>query len=259
MVPSFARLEAGYAKLWSELAPAPEHMPAITAACQGLIQHYLTYQAVADKSGVPWWWIAITDQMEGGGGARHHLHNGDPLSDYTKNVPAGRPKVGHGPPFTFEESALDALKLDEVDQPATWTVEYAAYRWEAYNGWGYLNLPIADPYLAAWSNQEGAGKFVADHKFDPSAHSEQPGALPLLKVLITLDPNIVIQSKETTTMATAPTPVPAIQLDYKTLETLIEEGLPLLGKFVPQMQPFIPVAIALARALLQAQPPATGS
>ena len=46
---------------------------------------------------------------------RKHLHEGSPLTGRTRWVPKGRPKSG-SPPFTFEESAEDALyKLKDME------------------------------------------------------------------------------------------------------------------------------------------------
>ena len=49
-----------------------------------------------------------------------HFHNGDPLTDRTKRVPAGRPKEGD-PPFTWEQSAEDAIRSTKLDSVPVWT------------------------------------------------------------------------------------------------------------------------------------------
>jgi len=46
---------------------------------------------------------------ESGNDFSRHLHNGESLKNFTRKVPAHRPYVLHGPPFKFEESAVDAL------------------------------------------------------------------------------------------------------------------------------------------------------
>lgn len=270
-IPSFAKLAPGYERLWGELVPSPARVPAIRRIAENIIAHKAAYQAVERGSGaVPWWWIGITDVMEGGGGASHHLHNGDSLARRTVNVPAGRPPPPAAPPFTFYQSALDALRLAGLNGTALWTVAYAAYRWEAFNGWGYLHLPIEDPYLAAWSNKEGAGKFTGDHHFDPNAHSGQPGALTILKILITLDPSIDLSGgaapKEApvsstaaapaTTTTVAPVPAPAAGPSVADVLATVEKGVEglatvinspffgLVAKFIPGAQyapPFIPI------------------
>ena len=66
------------------------------------------YDQVANATGVPWYVIGIIHEMEGGLNFTTHLHNGDPLTRRTVQVPAGRPPTGM-PPFQWEESAIDAL------------------------------------------------------------------------------------------------------------------------------------------------------
>jgi lysozyme family protein len=204
-VPSFASVAPAYAKLWDELVPTPSRVPELEKICTIGISHKATYAEVAQKVWMRndlWWVVFLIDQMEGGGGARTHLWNGDPLSHYTVNVPAGEPKIGHGPPFTFVESAVPALKHDGMDKITEWTGASTGYCFEAYNGWGYLSKPIVSPYLASWSNKYTKGKYTADHVYDANAVSGQPGALTILKVLVTLDKSIDLSGGK-------PAPLPA--------------------------------------------------
>jgi lysozyme family protein len=188
MTPTFAALAPSYERLWAELVPTPSHVPALTKICQTLLAHKATYQQVSQTVwGSPdyWWYVAITDQMEGGGGAKTYLGNGQSLAYKTTEVPAGR-----GPFASFHAGAVDALK--GVSAPTS--IAHAAYLWEGYNGWGYLSKPINDPYLAAQSNEYTSGKYIADHVYDANAVSQQPGALTLLKVLVGLDPTLFAQA-----------------------------------------------------------------
>lgn len=189
MVPSYDVLAPHYDQLWSGMVVRAEHEAGIRSICSKLIEGKNVYASVAKDvwgDGKYWWFVAITDQMEGGGGHRTHLHNGDSLHDYTHDDPAGRPHVGHEPPFTFNESAVDALQ--GVSTPIS--ISLAAFNWEKYNGWGYLNKPIQDPYLASFSNMYEKGKWIRDHVYDENAVSNQPGALTILKVLIMMDSTI---------------------------------------------------------------------
>jgi lysozyme family protein len=68
------------------------------------------------------------------GNFNRHLHNGDPLTSRTVHVPAGRPKSGT-PPFTWEQSAVDALAYDGLTQVTDWSIEHVAYVFENFNGW----------------------------------------------------------------------------------------------------------------------------
>src|SRR5688500_3384855 len=75
-----------------------------------MITNKATYEHVASALGIPWNFIAITHCMEGSLSFKKHLHNGDTLDQRTIHVPKGRP-LGE-PPFSWEESAIDALTLE---------------------------------------------------------------------------------------------------------------------------------------------------
>jgi lysozyme family protein len=112
-----------------------------------------------------------------------HLHNGDPLSSRTIQVPKGRPKVWN-PPSDWSSSALDALEQEGFLHQADWTLARVLYRFEGFNGYGYHALGINSPYLWSFSDQWTKGKFVADHKFDSNATSKQCGAAVMLRALV---------------------------------------------------------------------------
>ena len=147
------------------------------------------YEEVTDLVGVPWYMVAIIHSLEAGCRFDRHLHNGDPLTHRTTHVPSGRPAVGT-PPFTWIESAADALRLKRWDQVSDWSVEHCLYLMESYNGWGYRGRGVNTPYLWAMSNHYEKGKFVADGKFNPGAVSKQTGGAVLLKILVDLGTGI---------------------------------------------------------------------
>ena len=132
-------------------------------------------------AGIPWYFIACVHYMECSFSFNKHLHNGDPLAGYTVQVPANRPKVGHGPPFTFEESAIDALKLMKYDKVTNWSLPFILQKLEGYNGFGYSKRGIHSPYLWSFSNQYTKGKYVKDGVFNADAVSQQLGAAVILK------------------------------------------------------------------------------
>ncbi len=143
------------------------------------------YQQVGGPMNIPWYFIGIVHNMECSLNFSQHLHNGDPLTAFTVQVPAHRPKVGHGPPFTWEESATDALGLENLQNPQGWSIPATLYKLERYNGFGYhtRNTGINSPYLWSFSNLYTKGKFVKDGVFNASAVSQQCGAAVLLRRL----------------------------------------------------------------------------
>lgn len=142
------------------------------------------YIDIALATGIPWWIVCLIHHMESGNDFNRHLHNGDPLTSKTIQVPKGRPWEGD-PPFTFEESAIDALEYERIDLIQTWDVPTTLHLFEGFNGWGYRKFhpSVKTPYLWSFSNHYKKGKYVADGKFDDNAVSQQIGIACLLKVM----------------------------------------------------------------------------
>ena len=149
-----------------------------------ILSHRTRYENVGNTLGIPWYFIAAIHNMESSQNFLRHLHNGDSLSARTKHVPAGRPKKGN-PPFTWEESAVDALKLRRLHKVKEWSLPRLLYELEGYNGWGYrLYHPhVLSPYLWSFSNHYKSGKYIADGRWSDTARSRQCGAVVLIKRL----------------------------------------------------------------------------
>jgi lysozyme family protein len=158
---------------------------------QGAVDYYVkklkmgqpSYEQVGqDLNGIPWYFIGVIHGMECGFNFNGHLHNGDPLSARTVHVPAGRPQTG-APPFTWRQSARDALTMKGFHQVSDWSMPHILYFLERYNGLGYRMRRVATPYLWSFSNLYSKGKFVQDGHFDPDAVSKQCGATLMLKAV----------------------------------------------------------------------------
>ena len=175
-------LRAEYQRLFDTCVATPARARSIDAIVDRIATNQGRYETVAEPLGTPWHVVAVIHAMEGSLNFKTHLHNGDPLTARTKQVPAGRPPTGQ-PPFTWEESASDALTLERLDRWTDWTVPGTLYKLEAYNGFGYrLRFPhVLTPYLWSFSNHYGSGKFVADGRFSDTAVSQQCGGAVLLR------------------------------------------------------------------------------
>jgi len=183
---SFGELQRSYAALWKAMQiPAGVRVQATDARVRAIAECKPRYDQVSNATGVPWYVIGVIHEMEGGLNFSTHLHNGDPLTRRTVQVPAGRPPTGV-PPFQWEDSAIDALALEGLPAVKLWTVERIAYQLEAYNGWGYRSRDtgVNTPYLWSATSNYRKGKFVRDGVFDPDAVSGQIGAMALLRRLI---------------------------------------------------------------------------
>lgn len=138
------------------------------------------YQGVSAKIGaLPWQFVGITHALEAGFDFSRHLHNGDLLEARTVHAPSGRPTAG-SPPFTWRESAIDALMLKGLHQIGAWPLSRVLYELERYNGFGYRLRGLPTPYLWSFTNQYVTGKFVRDREFDPQAVSKQCGGAAML-------------------------------------------------------------------------------
>jgi len=161
----------------------PERMSNVDFYVSRLFKFKPTYESVgADLNGIPWQFVGIVHGMEAGFDFSRHLHNGDPLTDRTRQVPAGRPATGN-PPFTWRASAVDALMLKGLHQVPSWPLARVIYELERYNGFGYRARALPTPYLWSFTNLYEKGKYVRDHEFDPEAVSKQCGAAAILKGL----------------------------------------------------------------------------
>jgi len=175
-------LRREYEDLFNACVIRPQRAGEVEATIQAILGNRKRYQAVSEAIGIPWHFISAVHSMEAGLDFRRHLHNGDPLTARTVQVPAGRPKNG-SPPFTWEESAADALTLRRLNEWTDWSLAGTLFQIEGYNGWGYrLKHPhVLSPYLWAGSNHYTSGKYVSDGTWSDTAVSRQCGAAVILR------------------------------------------------------------------------------
>lgn len=182
-VTDFASLKAEYAAWYAACKPRPERRGEIAYYVKRLNQGRALYEQVGSQLRIPWVFIGITHGMECGFNFKAHLHNGDPLSARTVQVPKGRPAAGT-PPFTWSQSASDALIYKGYHQVTDWSAPHMLHLFERYNGMGYRRRGVPTPYLWSYSNLYEKGKFVQDGRFDPNAVSKQCGAALMLKAVL---------------------------------------------------------------------------
>lgn len=177
-------LKTEYLDLYQSLEIQQNQFDAVDSIAEKVAANKSLYQAVSQKVNAPWFFIGSIHNMESGLRFDRHLHNGDPLTARTRHVPAGRPTAGQ-PPFSWQESAVDALVLRKIDQVADWSLEQILYELEAYNGWGYrkFHQHVKSPYLWSFSNHYTSGKYVADGTWSETAASRQCGAAVIIKRL----------------------------------------------------------------------------
>lgn len=186
---TFEATERGYANMWksatlkggADAANAETFADKIIAAEQ-------RYRAVQASTGVPWYFIGALHMRESSCNFEGVLHNGEKIigtGRLTTLEPAGR-----GPFATWPEAAIDALRLKNMHRVQDWSAARMLYQAEVFNGLGYVGKGINSPYVWAGTNHEQRGKYVADHKFDPSADDTQLGVAAVLIRLAQKRPDI---------------------------------------------------------------------
>src|SRR4030095_4196726 len=115
------QLRVGYEQLFNTCAIKPAKFAEIDGIADKIIAKQTRYKGIGDPLNIPWYFIGILHALECNLKFESHLHNGYPLSARTVRVPGGQPKKGN-PPFTFEDSAKDALLLKGFDRVTEWTV-----------------------------------------------------------------------------------------------------------------------------------------
>lgn len=145
------------------------------------------YQAVAARTGVPWWVIAVAHERECSQSWRGSLAQGDPWDRTSVHVPAGR-----GPFKSWEDCAVDALVncAPFAARNKDWSVGGTLTLLEQYNGLGYASRGRASPYVWAGTDQYTSGKYVRDGVYDPNIVDPQLGCAGLILAMMQCDATI---------------------------------------------------------------------
>lgn len=197
MLITFEALRDEYARLWTSMEIRASKAASVEVWARKVIDYKAgRYGAVEKAIGVPWFVVGILHLMEAGLNGKgeprfdRHLHNGDPLAAKTVQVPRGRPPGN--PPWTWAQSATDALTMHGLEKIKEWSIERICYEVERYNGWGYrqYHASTLSPYLWSFTNHYASGKYVADGQWSSSAVSGQCGAMAILKKCMELDADV---------------------------------------------------------------------
>lgn len=182
---SFLALRDEYVRFFLRAETRPSKLAYVRRQTEKALAQKARYEAVGAPHGIPWWFIAGIHMMESNFDFDSHLHNGDPLTDRTRRHPAGRP-VSRKPPYTWEDSAADALTgTDYIGfaGQSDWSLPRALWRWEKYNGFGYRDDYVPTPYLWGHTTIYRQGRYTSDGEFEAGATSAQCGVVAFLKEL----------------------------------------------------------------------------
>ncbi len=157
-----------------------------------IIDHHT---ALAAKTGVPAIWSACAFEREASSDFRMALGQGDPWNRISVNVPRGK-----GPFSSWEAAAVYYEHYDHVDDnSAPWSMPYACWKWEIYNGMGPRNHGRVSGYLFSGTDQYDpphglGGKYVSDGQWSSSTVDQQLGCVPIALRMAELDPSLAIGS-----------------------------------------------------------------
>lgn len=211
----FKALEPEYARLLS-VAKITRDGP-VRAGVTQILRVLPSYIATSTTSNIPAAWIGPTDCREDDCNANCGIGQGDPWRQVSRHVPAG-----HGP-FQSKAAADEFyLHYDHIDtlEPGVeeWTLPYACYCWERWNGFGPRAHGRISGYLFActdvydtphYGGYGDGGKYVGDGEWSSTTVDSQPGAVPLYLELIKIRPDLAIKSIPFVAAAAAPSLVPA--------------------------------------------------
>ncbi len=177
-------LQHEYSHLFATCDIDPARAAEVDTLIEALLADRGRYHAVAGRLKMPWFVVAALHYAQTGRDFGVHLHNGDPLSERTRHWPDARPVTGE-PPFSWEDSATDALCSWHFERWDDWSVAGVLFLLEGHDGWGYwLNHPqVLSPYLWNYSTHYTHGKYVTDDTWKENAIAQSCGVAVLLRRL----------------------------------------------------------------------------
>ena len=216
--------KAGYENMWltAELLESAHYD--LNMIADAILMNEERYRAVEDDTDVPWFWIGAIHSRESSCDFSTHLHNGDPLTARTTHVPPGRPTEGN-PPFTWEESAMDALEYQDLIGIDPWDCAQMHLQAELYNGTGYISHETNSPYVWAGTTHQEPGKYVADGVWDPNAWDSQMGTAAIWKKLCARRDDIAAAFEVEGTLPSEEVETEEVVRQYKLIKVRLFERL----------------------------------
>ncbi len=211
MAHPFAELQPEYEHDLSILQVKPERAAEIDRlARKGLTTTALTnYARIQTELGIP---IPVQHAIcvrESNADFSCSPAQGDRWDRRSVNVPTGK-----GPYPDWHAAAIDAWSnLDHLDRNIVpWSMPYAMYEDEGFNGFGYRSHGVRSPYLVGATNLQQKGRYAGDHNFVMEMDT-QIGTVPVMLRMIEIMPSLAfgpgVQKIVAPPIIPAPGPVPA--------------------------------------------------
>ena len=179
-----------YAKWWDQMKINDDRVAGFKDEALFACNHKLFYQDVERATGVPWAMIAVIHRRESDANFGTYLGNGQPLSQRTTEVPAGRgPFLG---PDAFVDGAKDAIAVEGWGAITDWRLEKQLYYCLLFNGIGSESWGHPSSYIWGGTNIQQPGKWIRDHVWSSTVMDPQPGCAPLLLSISQLDSSVLL-------------------------------------------------------------------
>lgn len=178
-------------------------LPEFNNVAKRLVAAKGKYKAVEQRTGVPWFVVAVIHEREASQSWSANIAQGDPWNRRSVHVPKGR-----GPFKSWDDAADDALLNCSpfAGKWKDWTAGGAMALLEQYNGLGYAAKRLPSPYCWSGTDQYQRGKYVADGVFDPNVVDKQLGCAGLILAMMAIDPSITMGSVVVAKPAAVPAP-----------------------------------------------------
>ncbi|MEW6645363.1 MAG: hypothetical protein AB1586_33040 [Pseudomonadota bacterium] len=184
---TLSALTAANARRWAVARMLADRGAAFRAVARRLVAARDRYQAVAAKTGVPWFVIAVIHEREASQRWDASIAQGDPWDRVSTHVPKGR-----GPFASWAAAAIDALTACPpfAARWKDWSPGGLLTLLEQYNGLGYAGMGRPSPYVWSGTDQYSRGKYVRDGVYDPNVMDAQLGCAGLLLAMAEIDADV---------------------------------------------------------------------
>lgn len=195
MQKSFEALAPEYAAYLSRMAVTASKTGQIDGAAKKILkaENIDCYSAAVEGTAIPPAFIGALELREDNCDPTRALGQGDPWNRVSTHVPRGKG------PF---QSRLDAMKFyiafDHIDDRShPWSMEFACYKGELWNGLGPRGHGRPTGYLWAgtsiYDRPNGpGGKYIGDGVWSPTTYDTQLGIVPVLLRIAQLRPDLSI-------------------------------------------------------------------
>jgi lysozyme family protein len=182
--------------IWSRWKAAlinPDKVDMALNAADFICKNRSIYQQVGDAFKIPFYIVGAIHYRESSFDFTKWLANGDPLFNSegnpicTTSVPAGI-----GPCDSWVSAAMASFEQAHWGDGWHWDLCNALQNCEIWNGEGYSNRGLPDPYIWAGTNQYQKGFYKADGQFDENAIDERIGIAPILLSMPSIDLNLIV-------------------------------------------------------------------